>query len=180
MTRIAFVLEAIVLLLGCCGCDRPPNAREYTSRTGLTFIGDRTFRGEATYFGMRLSRETIEEEPAWASVRLKIGNKQLHFGSVTPKDIVDLGGSVVPPSSGTSDDTTFAAVSWGEENRDGGIELKFRDDTLVEGWLHWHKSQPSPFLVSSETGSWISFPVDEVSVGKSFGPPKSVRDFNRK
>jgi hypothetical protein len=178
--RTAWVVETLILLLGCCGCERSPNMRDYTSQAGLKFVGDKTSGGGTTYFGVRLSKKSVNEQPAWASVRLKIGDKQLGFGSITPKDIIDLGGSVVPSSIGISDDTTHAGISWGEQNRDGGIELKFRDNSLVDGWLHWHKAQPSPFSVSSKSGDWITFPVNEASLGKSFGPPESVRDFRTK
>ena len=168
----------VAVALGLIVCERSPNMREYTSQSGTTFVGDKAFSGGTTYFGVRFSRKSVSEQHPWASVRLKIGDKQLDFGSITPKDIIDLGGRVVPSSViGISDGTTHADIAWGEQNRDGGIELEFRDNSLVDGWLHWHKAEPSPFSVSPESGNWITFPVDEASLGKSFGPPANVRDF---
>jgi hypothetical protein len=176
ITWTVFCGIACVLLLAYCGCQRSPNTREYTTKTGTTFIGNKTSSG-TIYFGVRFSRKSVSEQPAWASVRLKIGDKQLDLGSITPNDIVVLGGSVVPSSVGISDGMTHAYITWGEQSRDGGIELKFRDNSLVDGWLHWHKAEPSPFLVSPESGAWITFPVEEASLRKSFGPPASERDF---
>jgi hypothetical protein len=170
-TLVAVVLGLIVYAV------RSPNTREYTSKAGMNFVGNKAFSGGTTYFGVRFSRKSVSEQPAWASVRLKIGDKQLDLGSITPKDIVDLGGSVVPSSVGISDGMTHANIAWGEQNRDGDIELKFRDNSLVDGWLHWHKAEPSPFSVSTESRAWITFPVDEASLGKSFGPPASAHDF---
>src|SRR6476469_4155885 len=168
---------ACVLLLGCCGCERSPNTREYTTKGGMTFFGDNRSSG-TIYYGVRFARKSGSEQSAWTSERFKIGDKQFEFGSITPKDIIDLGGNAVPPSvSGVTDGTTGAFKGWGEQNKNGAVGFKFRDNSLVEGWLHWHKAEPSPFSISPESGAWITFPVDEASIRKSFGPAASVRDY---
>jgi hypothetical protein len=143
----------------------------------MTFFGDNRSSG-TIYYGVRFARKSGSEQSAWTSERFKIGDKQFEFGSITPKDIIDLGGNAVPPSvSGVTDGTTGAFKGWGEQNKNGAVGFKFRDNSLVEGWLHWHKAEPSPFSISPESGAWITFPVDEASIRKSFGPAASVRDY---
>jgi hypothetical protein len=168
---------ACVLQLSYSGCERSPNTREFTTKAGMTFFGDKTSSG-TIYYGVRFARKSGNEQPAWVGNRFKIGDKLFEFGAITPKDIVDSGGNAVPPSvSGVTDGTTGAFKGWGEQNRDGGVGFSFRDGSLVDCWLHWHKAEPSPFSISPESGPWVTFPVDEASLQKSFGTPANVRDY---
>jgi hypothetical protein len=167
------------LLAGIIGCNGSANIREFTTQEGITFVGklDAT-NGKAEYFGVRFHVNPNSDSPNLRKLSLHVNGKDFEILAVTPADILACGGNLVAtPKGAEEEDTTFGYLAWGEQNRDGSIELKFKNKLVEEGSLHWHAAGPSPFLLSWDSNKPIAFPASEEEVRKEFGPPVKVRDF---
>jgi len=171
---------AAVLLSGCEQMTSN-NMREYQTDRDITFVGSLTSDPQQPeYFGAQIKVAPESDGPSH-DISISISGKTYALRSITLSDVKALGGDLAESRGENSDiGVVRGYISWGEQNRDGGLEITFENGIIRDVWMHWHGHGPSPFSLDIDSQNAVRLPVAEDVIRKDFGPPVRIRDFVQK
>ncbi len=178
-----FIVAMSVAVFVASGCEQMTsnNMREYQTDRDITFVGSLTSNPQQPeYFGARVNFAPETDGPSH-NISVSISGKNYALRSITPSEVKALGGDLVDPRGENSDvGVVRGYISWGEQNRDGGLEITFENGMVRDVWMHWHGHGASPFSLETDSQRLVRFPVTEDLIRKDFGPPVRVHDYLHK
>lgn len=171
MSRRVWVSGLVVVLFGGVvgWLVTRPNYRELTFGD-VTITGKLNWLGaNGEYFSLRV--KGLEAAPAF----IVVSGRRLTLNNVTP---AELQGAGFEESSDRSGGRRFLSVGYGDQNRDGSVEVLFQDMAAREVHVRCHRTSACTFSVGWEGDRSFTLPIDELSLRSHLPRTPKVRDFS--
>ena len=164
------------LILCICGCGglTQPNSRIARAPSGVEFVGKlNDFNRPAEFYFVTAPGLANPSSSKW---KLKIANKVYDLNELTPKDLQTSTAELIVPDYKPDKGEVNAFFGWGTQNRDGAVEIYFKDDHVDRILMRWRLATPSPFQFSVDASEFMSMPLSEDRVRSILGKSIDVHD----
>lgn len=144
---------------------------------GVEFLGTRNDEhSPTTFFSVRVKNANEQPMTPKCAVVLHWQEQAIPIHKMASADLQTLGIVVEQPDY-KGPEWKHGFIGGGDQNRDWGMEVKMRDDRLVEFYARHNSSAPCPFQLSNGERPPVAFPLSENELKRTFGQPKAIAWF---
>lgn len=166
----------LIVALFVCGCNglSQPNSRVLKTADGIELVGRLQGHGEPSqifYITAGGTRDLLNQN--W---KLKVADEVYELNALTPDILKNATAKLVNPSYTSAVDDLHAYFGWGDQNRDGAIEIHFAGSKISKLLMRWHLEKPSPFKFAVNGSEFFSLPLSEDTIKPNLRTPLTTND----